>query len=100
MIMNSAIRSAARRLSQTVQDLGLAVPFRPAHPEVLNNIQQQLDLPPEMIAWYTVAEPASFEIPSFGSHPILLSARALPDTQAEYRPNSATGKTAQSWDPL
>ncbi|MCG8351303.1 MAG: hypothetical protein MI924_26320 [Chloroflexales bacterium] len=57
--MNSAISSAARRLSQTVQDLGLAAPFRPAHPETLTNVQEQLCLPLEMVEWYAIAEPAN-----------------------------------------
>jgi|GEM_PF-5613436 len=96
--MTTAIRTAALTFSQTVHDLGVAPPFHPAHPDILTDVQRHLRLPPEMIEWYTVAEPNNVEIPSFGNRPTLLRARDLPEAQIGYRGGSTPVSHDPAWD--
>lgn len=83
--MQGTIHTAAHKFKQMVRDLEIAHTLRPAQPEVLAAIEQQLHLPSDMVEWYTVTDPGNMEVPSFGNRPILFCVQELPEAQVGYR---------------
>lgn len=61
--MDASLDYAIRTLVTTSSDLGLTDAFSPAEASLLGLMREELDLPSELVDWYSEAEPNKFEIP-------------------------------------
>lgn len=64
----------------------------------LATIQQQLDLPAFLVAWYAIASPQDFEIPTLGNPQWLEPPENLADALLGYRYLAHSSEVLPGWD--
>jgi hypothetical protein len=98
--MSESILDAVFTLKKTIEELKLPIILAPAEPEKINTLRKELDLPVDLVTWYSLAGSNSFEIPTPnpGNNPIFLNLEQLDKALAGYSYNAITKEKLDVWD--
>jgi hypothetical protein len=92
------VEAAALLLAETYKELKFKGKFKAASTQVLAHVVAQLELPPDLIKWYSVAAPETVKIPAIHKNCLLLDYRKLEDALAGYAYNTRTGQKLTNWN--